>query len=86
MWTIYFTHQALQDSKKIANTNLKTKVQLLLDIIKEDPFTYPPKYEILKGKLKGFISRRIDEKHRLIYQVYEKDKVIKILKMWTHYE
>jgi toxin YoeB len=86
MWEIYFTQQAQQDSKKIVGSNLKKKVQKLLEIIKEDPFIYPPKYEILKGKLKGFVSRRIDNKHRLVYQVYDEKKIIKILKMWTHYE
>ncbi len=85
MWEIYFTKQAREDSKKIAASNLKSKVQKLLDIIKEDPFSYPPKYEILKGRLKGFVSRRINKQHRLVYQVYEKDRIIKILKMWTHY-
>ncbi len=86
MWEIYFTQQAQQDAKKIAVSNLKIKVERLLNIIKEDPFAYPPKYEILKGKMKGFVSRRINKQHRLVYQIYEKSKVIKILKMWTHYE
>jgi Txe/YoeB family toxin of toxin-antitoxin system len=86
MWEIYFTQQAQQDAKKIASSNLKPKVQTLLDIIREDPFTYPPKYEILKGKFKGFVSRRINEQHRLVYQVFEKTQEIKILRMWTLYE
>ena len=86
MWEIYFTHQAIRDSYKIDNSGIKHKVQELLEIIKKDPYTYPPKYEILKGKMQGFVSRKINEQHRLVYQVYKKEKVIKILKMWTHYE
>jgi toxin YoeB len=86
MWQIYFTPQAQKDSKKIANSNLKDKVIDLLNLIREDPFCYPPEFEILKGNLEGFISRRINHKHRLIYQVDKENKTIKILKMWTHYE
>lgn len=67
MWEIYFTQQAQQDAKKVAHTNLKSKVQELLEIIENDPFAYPPKFEILKGSLKGFISRRINRQHRLVY-------------------
>ena len=86
MWTIYFTKQAEQDSKKFVDSKLKYKITELLEIIKNDPFSYPPEFEILKGKLKGLVSRRINSKHRLVYQVLEKDKAIKVLKMWTHYE
>ena len=86
MWAIYFTKQAQQDSKKIAQSKLKAKVNELLETIKNDPVTYPPEYEILKGKLKGFISRRINDQHRLVYEVVEKEHKIKILKMWTHYQ
>ena len=86
MWEIYYTKQAQKDSKNIAQSNLKAKVNELLETIKIDPFTYPPEYEILKGKLKGFVSRRINDQHRLVYEVDEKENKIKILKMWTHYE
>jgi Txe/YoeB family toxin of toxin-antitoxin system len=86
MWNIYFTKQAEQDAKKIAYSKLKIKVEELFEIIKIDPFSYPPEFEILKGKLKGFISRKINDQHRLVYHVDEKNKAIKILKMWTHYE
>ncbi|MBK9249064.1 MAG: Txe/YoeB family addiction module toxin [Ignavibacteria bacterium] len=86
MWDIYFTQQAQQDAKKIAHSNLKSKVQNLLEIIRTDPFAYPPKFEMLRGELKGFISRRINKQHRLVYQVFEEENAIKILKMWTHYE
>ena len=86
MWELYFTKQAIQDSKKISDFGLKLKVQKLLDLIKIDPFAYPPKFEILKGRLKGFVSRRINDQHRLVYVVDEKNRLIKILKMWTHYE
>ena len=86
MWEIYFTRQAQKDARKIANLKMKEKVKELLSIIEKDPYAYPPKYEILKGRLSGFVSRRINEQHRLIYQVFEDIKIIKILKMWTHYE
>jgi len=72
--------------KKIAQSRLKNKVQKLLEIIKEDPFAYPPRFEMLRGDLKGFVSRRINRQHRLVDQVLEQEKAIKILKMWTHCE
>jgi toxin YoeB len=65
---------------------LKEKAELLLQLIKKDPYTYPPEYEFLGGKLKGFVSRRINKQHRLVYQVLEKEKIIKVIRMWTHYE
>ncbi len=86
MWQLYFTKQAQQDAKKFAGSNLKFKIEELLEIIEKDPFAYPPEFEILKGKLKGFISRRINLQHRLVYQIIEKEQAIKILKMWSHYE
>ncbi|MDT3740497.1 MAG: Txe/YoeB family addiction module toxin [Candidatus Kapabacteria bacterium] len=86
MWEIYYTHQARIDAKKIASAGLKKNVEYLLEIISKDPFVYPPKYEFLKGRLKGFISRRINNQHRMVYQIFDETKQIKILKMWTHYE
>ena len=84
MWKIYYTKQAQKDSKKISNTKLTEKVKLLLDTIKTNPYT--PPYEKLVGDLKGAYSRRINFQHRLIYQIYDKEKVIKVIRMWTHYE
>ena len=84
MWKSYSTLQAIKDSKKISNTKLTKKVKLLLDTIKTNPYT--PPYEKLVGDLKGAYSRRINFQHRLIYQIYDKEKAIKVIRMWTHYE
>ena len=86
MYKLVFMSQAQKDAIKIARAGLKQKVLKILNIIKEDPFKYPPRYELLKGELKGMISRRINRQHRLIYEVFEEEKIIKIYKMWTHYE
>ena len=85
-WKIVFTKQAKKDAKKIANANLKLKVEKLLKILREDPFTNTPPFEKLVGDLSGTCSRRITIQHRLVYQVYEKERVVKIIRMWTHYE
>ena len=85
-WKIVFTKQAGIDARKLATAGLKGKSEKLLKIIRENPFTYPPPYEKLVGDLSGAYSRRINIKHRLIYQVYEKEKVVKVIRMWTHYE
>ena len=58
----------------------------MIDIIKEDPYTYPPEYEFLKGDMNGLISRRINKQHRLVYEVFENERLIKVYRMWTHYE
>jgi Txe/YoeB family toxin of toxin-antitoxin system len=86
MWKLLFTKIATDDLKKIESIGLKNKVIKLLDILKNDPFTSPPSFERLKGDLTGLCSRRINIKHRLIYQIYEKEKVVKIIRAWTHYE
>lgn len=85
-YQILFSSQAQKDAKKISQKNLKEKVLELIKLIEKDPFAYPPKYEYLEGNLKGKISRRINKQHRLVYEVFEEDKVIKIYRMWTHYE
>jgi len=84
-WKIIYTKQAQKDSKKIKSANLKEKVIDLLDILKKNPFQNPPSYEKLVGDLSGAYSRRINIQHRLIYQVLEKEKIVKIIRMWTHY-
>lgn len=81
-----YTKEALKDSKKIKSNELKEKVQFLLEILAQNPFQNPPPYEKLLGDLGGAYSRRINIQHRLVYQVYSKEKVIKVLRMWTHYE
>lgn len=85
-WHIVFTKQAKKDAKKISATNLRPKVEALLEIIRIDPFQTPPRYEKLIGDLSGAYSRRINIQHRLVYQVYQDEMVVKILRMWTHYE
>jgi len=86
MYQLLFSPQAQKDAKKIATSGLKSKVKKLLDMIKLEPLKYPPKYEYLSGNLEGKISRRINKQHRLVYEVFEDEKVIKIYRMWTHYE
>ena len=85
-WKIVFTKMAQKDAKKIKRAGLKTKVEELLSVIKENPFQNPPSYEKLIGDLTGAYSRRINIQHRLVYQVLTDDKTIKIIRMWTHYE
>ena len=85
-WTLYYTKQAQKDAKKISSAGLRSKVEHLLSIIESDPYQSPPFYEKLVGDLSGAISRRINIQHRLIYQVLEADKAVKIIRMWTHYE
>ncbi len=85
-WEIVFTKQAQKDAKKLASAGLKPKAQKLLDVIKENPFQNPPPYEKLVGDLAGAYSRRINIQHRLIYQVYVEQRVVKVIRLWTHYE
>jgi Txe/YoeB family toxin of toxin-antitoxin system len=85
-WEIVFTKQAQKDAKKLASAGLKPKAQKLLEVIRENPFQNPPPYEKLIGDLAGAYSRRISIQHRLVYQVYQQERVIKILRFWTHYE
>ncbi len=86
MWTIVYSKQATKDAKRIAETGLKDKVIALLDVIRQDPFKKPPPYEKLIGDLAGAYSRRITIQHRLVYQVFSEQGIIRILRMWTHYE
>ena len=86
MWDLIFTKQAQKDAKKIANSGLKEKTIFLLDILKTDPFQNPPTYEKLIGDLAGTYSRRINIQHRLVYEVFSDKKIVRILRMWTHYE
>ncbi|MDA3963422.1 MAG: Txe/YoeB family addiction module toxin [Planctomycetota bacterium] len=86
MWEIYFTKQAKKDARKAAGAGYRLKIEALLEMISRDPFTSPPPFERLVGDLSGAISRRINIQHRLVYQVLEDEKAIKVLRMWTHYE
>ena len=85
-YKLVYTKQAKKDAKKAASSGLKSKIEDLLEVIKEDPFKDYPPYERLVGNLEGAYSRRINIQHRLVYQVYEKKKVVKVIRMWTHYD
>ncbi len=86
MYKIILTKRAVKDARKLENSGLKDKALSLINIISVNPFTYPPKFEYLRGFSEVVISRRINKQHRLVYQVINEQKVIKILRMWTHYE
>ncbi|MDP3442725.1 MAG: Txe/YoeB family addiction module toxin [Ignavibacteria bacterium] len=86
MWEIVYSKQTIKDSKKIIASNLQNRVKKLLQIVENDPFQLQPPYEKLIGDLSGAYSRRINIQHRLVYQVFEKEKIVRILRMWTHYE
>ncbi len=85
-WKLVYTRQAQGDTRKIAASGLRHRVEKLLALLREDPMQTPPPFEKLVGDLSGACSRRINIQHRLVYQVLEKEKVVKILRMWTHYE
>ena len=85
-WKLVYTKQAQKDAKKLASSGLKPKTQELLALIAEDPYRKPPPFEKLIGDLAGTYSRRINIQHRLVYQVLEDERVIKVLRLWSHYE
>jgi len=85
-WTLVFTAQAKKDAKKLASSGLKDQAERLLDVLAENPYQAPPRYERLVGNLAGAYSRRINIQHRLVYQVLDDAKVVKVIRMWTHYE
>ncbi len=86
MWRVVFTKRALEDAKKLSAAGLRSKAEKLLDILREDPYQTPPHFEKLLGDLSGAYSRRINIQHRLVYQVDTNEKVVKVIRMWTHYE
>ncbi len=85
-WQLVFTRQAQKDAKKLAAAGLRPKAEELLDILRKNPFQNPPPYEKLVGDLTGAYSRRINVQHRLVYQVLEQERIVKVIRMWTHYE
>jgi Txe/YoeB family toxin of toxin-antitoxin system len=85
-YELVYTNQAKKDARKLKTTPLAEKARLLLEIIRENPFADPPPFEALLGDLKGSYSRRINIQHRLVYQVIEDQKTIKVIRLWTHYE
>ena len=86
MYKIFYTKKAINDIEKIKSAKLEKIAKNLINIIKENPYQNPPSYEKLVGDLKGLYSRRINLKHRLVYEVIEEEKAIKIISLWTHYE
>ena len=85
-WQVVFSRHAAKDAKKLASAGLKSKAQELLAILADDPFQNPPAFEKLVGDLVGTYSRRINIQHRLVYQVFTEERVVRVLRMWTHYE
>ena len=85
-YELFFTNQAKQDAKKLKGSPLAQKARELLDVIGENPFADPPPFEALVGDLKGVYSRRLNIQHRLVYQVYAEERVVKVIRLWTHYE
>jgi toxin YoeB len=85
-WQVVFTAQAQKDARRLGSAGLRPKAEQLLDILAEDPFRNPPPFEKLLGDLRGTYSRRINIQHRLVYQVMKDERVVKVLRMWTHYE
>ena len=85
-WRLVFTRHAQKDARKLANRNLKEKALALLKLLEDDPFQTPPPFEKLVGDLSGAYSRRINIQHRLVYQVLAEERVVKVIRMWSHYE
>lgn len=85
-YKLVYTKQAKKDTRKVASSGLKSKVEELPEILREDPFQEYPPYKKLVGELQGAYSRRINIQHRLVYQVYEDKRIVKVIRMWTHYD
>ena len=85
-WAVVYAKHALKDAKKLSAAGLKANALALLDILEKNPFQNPPPYEKLVGDLDGAYSRRINIEHRLVYEVFKKERVVRVLRMWTHYE
>ena len=85
-WTLVYTKQAGKDAKKLKSAGLKDKALALLAVLERDPYSNPPPFEKLVGDLAGAYSRRINIQHRLVYQVLKAERIVKVLRMWTHYE
>ena len=85
-YRVVFTKQAQKDAKKLSASGLRSKADQLIQILRDNPYQTPPSYEMLVGDLAGTFSRRINILHRLVYEVIENEKIVKIIRMWTHYE
>ena len=85
-WRVVFTKQTQKDAKKLSSAGLRSKAEQLLDILRENPYQTPPPFENLLGDLSGAYSRRINIQHRLVYQIFDDKKAVKVIRLWTHYE
>ena len=85
-WKLVYTKQAKKDAKKVSSSELRPQVEKLLKLIEKNPYKSPPPFERLLGDLQGAVSRRINIQHRLVYQVLQKERIVKVIRMWTHYE
>jgi Txe/YoeB family toxin of toxin-antitoxin system len=85
-WQVVFAKHALKDAKKLSAAGLRDKAQALLDVLAQDPYQNPPPYEKLVGDLEGAYSRRINIQHRIVYEVFKRERIVRVLRMWTHYE
>ena len=85
-WSVVYAKQALKDAKKVKASGLKEKAQALLEVLESDPFQNPPPFEKLVGDLSGAYSRRINIQHRLVYEVFPEQRMVRVLRMWTHYD
>ncbi|MCP4114086.1 MAG: Txe/YoeB family addiction module toxin [Desulfobacteraceae bacterium] len=86
MWKVVFTKQAQKDAKKISKSGLKSKAEKIIGVLKQNPYQTPPPYEKLLGDLAGAHSRRLNIQHRVVYQIMNDEKIVKVIRMWTHYE
>jgi toxin YoeB len=86
MWRVVFTKQAQKDAKKLSSAGLSPKAEKLIEILRENPYQTPPPFEKLLGDLSGAFSRRINIQHRIVSQIHDDEKVVKVIRMWTHYE
>ena len=85
-WIVVFTKQARKDAKKLSASGLKSNAEAIIQILRENPYQVPPSYEKLVGDLAGAYSRRINIQHRIVYQILDDEKTVKVIRMWTHYE
>ena len=86
MWRVVFTKQAQKDAKKLSSAGLRPQAEELIEIVRENPYQTPPPFEKLLGDLSGAFSRRINIQHRIVYQILDDEKIVKVIRMWTHYE
>lgn len=86
MYSIVYTKKAINDIPKLKSAKLDKKAKALIDLVRENPYQTPPPYEKLQGDLQGAYSRRINIKHRFVYEVFEEEKIVKVISLWTHYE